>query len=101
MVKLQAQATAALQPAYEKLVAQLPVAKVLGIDESPTKQDPVKSWLWSFVAGRYTVFALRTTRAAKVLQDLLTDAFDGVVNCDRAKMYWHVGRPQCCWAHLK
>lgn len=25
----------------------------------------------------------------------------GVVNCDRAKMYWNVGRPQWCWARLK
>ena len=61
----------------------------------------MKSWLWTFVAGSYTLFALRTTRAATVLQELLTDAFDGVVNCDRAKMYWNVGRPQWCWAHLK
>lgn len=47
------------------------------------------------------MFALRTTRAATVLQELLTDAFDGVVHCDRAKMYWQKGRLQWCWAHLK
>jgi hypothetical protein len=82
-------------------VNQLPAADVLGIDESPTKQAKLKNWLWTFVAGTYTVFALRTTRAATVLHELLTDSFDGVVNCDRAKMYWHVGRPQWCWAHLK
>jgi transposase len=101
VVKLQNQATAALTPAYEELAAQLPAEPVLGIDESPTKQAQVKSWLWTFVADGYTLFALRTTRAATVLQDLLTDAFNGVVNCDRAKMYWNVGRPQWCWAHLK
>jgi transposase len=101
VVKLQNQATAALTPAYEELAAQLPTEPVLGIDESPTKQAQVKSWLWTFVAGRYTLFALRTTRAATILQELLTDGFDGVVNCDRAKMYWNVGRPQWCWAHLK
>jgi transposase len=101
VVKLQHQATVALAPAYEELAAQLPTEPVLGIDESPTKQGPLKSWLWTFVADTYTVFALRTTRAATVLQDLLTDAFEGVVNCDRAKMYWNVGRPQWCWAHLK
>lgn len=101
VVKLQHQATAALTPAYEELAAQLPAEDVLGIDESPTKEGSVKSWLWTFVASRYTVFALRTTRAATILQDLLTDAFDGVVNCDRAKMYWNIGRPQWCWAHLK
>jgi transposase len=101
VVKLQNQATAALTPAYEELAAQLPTERVLGIDESPTKEARLKSWLWTFVASTYTVFALRTTRAATVLQELLTDAFDGVVNCDRAKMYWNVGRPQWCWAHLK
>lgn len=101
VVKLQNQATAAVTPAYEELAAKLPAETVLGIDESPTKQAHVKSWLWTFVAGSYTVFALRTTRAATVLHELLTTAYKGVVNCDRAKMYWKIGRPQWCWAHLK
>ena len=101
VVKLQNQATAALTPPYEELARQLPTKSVLCIDESPTKEARTKSWLWTFVAGSYTFFALRTTRAATVLQNLLTDDFRGVVNCDRAKMYWNVGRPQWCWAHLK
>jgi hypothetical protein len=46
------------------------------------------------------VFAVRGTRAATVLDELLTDAFTGVVVCDRAKMYWGLGRLQWCWAHL-
>lgn len=101
VVKLQDQATAAITPAYDELAAQLPKQPILGIDESPTKQARTKSWLWTFVAASFTVFTLRTTRAATVLQELLTDAFGGVVNCDRAKMYWSVGRPQWCWAHLQ
>jgi transposase len=101
VVKLQQQATAALTPAYEELAKQLPIEDVLAIDESPTKEGKAKAWLWTFVAASYTVFALRTTRAATVLQELLTDVFDGVVHCDRAKMYWRQGRLQWCWAHLK
>lgn len=101
VVKLQDQATAALTPAYEELAAQLPSEAVLGIDESPTKEARKKSWLWTFVAGAYTVFAFRNTRGRVVLEELLTDTYKGVVNCDRAKMYWSVGRPQWCWAHLK
>ena len=101
VVKLQNHATAALTPPYEELAGQLPAEEVLGIDESPTKEARLKSWLWVFVARTYTVFALRTTRAATVLEELLTDGFDGVVNCDRAKMYWNKGRLQWCWAHLK
>jgi transposase len=101
VVKLQQQATAALTPAYEELAQQLPTEDVLAIDESPTKECKAKAWLWTFVATTYTVFALRTTRAATVLQELLTDVFDGVIHCDRAKMYWQKGRLQWCWAHLK
>jgi transposase len=101
VVKLQSQATVALRPPYQEAVAQLPIQEALAIDESPTKEGPVKAWLWTCVAARFTVFALRTTRAATVLHELLTERFDGAVMCDRAKMYWMVGRLQWCWAHLK
>jgi transposase len=100
-VKMQAQVTAALRPAYAELVAALPAQAHLGIDESPTKEATTKSWLWTFVAGLFTVFAVRGTRAATVLTELLTERFAGVVTCDRAKMYWLLGRLQWCWAHLK
>ncbi len=101
VVKLQQQATAALTPPYEEVARCLPAEPILGIDESPTKEGKSKAWLWTFVAPTYTFFALRTTRAATILEDLLTDAFDGVINCDRAKMYWEKGKLQWCWAHLK
>jgi len=100
-VKLQQQATAALRPAYEELAAALPQQSVLGIDETPNKEGPRKAWLWTFVAASFTVFALRLTRATTVLTEFLTDRFGGVVNCDRARMYWALGRLQWCWAHLK
>jgi transposase len=99
-LKMQAQVTQALRPAYEELAAALPSQQHLGIDESPTKEAATKAWLWTFVAGLFTVFAVRGTRAATVLNELLTDTFTGVVGCDRAKMYWGLGRLQWCWAHL-
>jgi len=71
VVKLQQQATAALTPAYQELMQQLPAEEVLAIDESPTKEGKAKAWLWTFVAATYTVFALRITRAATVLEELL------------------------------
>jgi len=101
VVKLQNQATAALRPPYDEAVGQLPKEEILGLDESPTKEGPLKTWLWSCVAATFTVFALRTTRAAPVVQELLGQEFQGVVMCDRAKMYWWLPRLQWCWAHLK
>lgn len=101
MVKLQNQATEALQPAYEELVEALPAQPCIGADETPTKEANTKAWLWTFVAATFTVFAIRGTRAATVLGELLGDMFAGVVNCDRAKMYWSISKLQWCWAHLK
>ena len=100
-VKHQNLATAALRPAYEELTAALPAQPSLNGDESPTKQANTKAWLWTFVATTFTVFALRGSRAATAITELLGETFAGVMSCDRAKMYWQCGRLQWCWAHLK
>lgn len=101
MVALQNRAAAAVQPAYDELAQQLPTEPVLLIDESPTKQGPAQAWVWTFVAAAFTFFACRTSRAAAVPLQLLGAGYAGVINCDRARMYWAFGRLQWCWAHLK
>ena len=100
-VKIQNQVTAAVRPSYETLAAQLPTQEHLNIDETPTKQENGKAWLWTFVACWFTVFAVRPTREATALGAFLGERFGGVVTCDRAKMYWHLGCLQWCWAHLR
>lgn len=100
-VKHQHIATHATRPAYDELAAVLPQQPTLHGDESPTKQAADKAWLWTFVARTFTVFSLRTSRAATVLTELFGAAYAGVMHCDRAKMYWQLGRLQWCWAHLK
>jgi transposase len=101
MVLLQNRAAEAVLPAYEELAEQLPMQTVLNIDESPTKEGQAKAWVWTFVAATFTFFTCRTSRAAEVVKDLLGSAFNGVIHCDRARMYWSFGRLQWCWAHLK
>jgi transposase len=101
MVALQNRAAHAVQPAYDELAQQLPTQPVLLIDESPTKQGQLKAWVWTFVATTFTFFACRTSRAATVPLQLLGACYAGVINCDRARMYWSFGRLQWCWAHLK
>jgi transposase len=101
VVKMQNQATAALRPEYDDLVEKLPAQDQLNIDESPHKQGNLKTWLWAFVAGHFTVFALRLTRKADELYAHVGEEFAGVVNCDRAKMYVGLKKLQWCWAHLK
>ena len=99
-VKIQNQVTAAVQPSYEELAGELPKQERLNIDETGTKEANGKAWLWTFVAGMFTVFAVRATREATALTAFLGEGFGGVVTCDRAKMYWHLGYLQWCWAHL-
>lgn len=101
VVKLQNQATASLRPAYDELAARLPDEPVLAVDESPTKEGAAKAWLWTYVAAAFTLFAVRPSRAATGVTALLGDDFQGVVHCDRARMYLLLDRLQWCWAHLK
>jgi transposase len=100
-VKMQKQVTAAVRPSYEALAAELPKQAQLSIDETGTKEANGKAWLWTFVARTFTVFAVRATREATALTTLLGEQFHGIVNCDRAKMYWFLGSLQWCWAHLR
>jgi transposase len=101
VVKLQNQATCALRPAYDELAARLPHEPVLSLDETPTKEGPAKAWLWTYVAKSFSVFAVRPSREASGVRDLLGESFQGVVHCDRARMYLTLQRLQWCWAHLK
>jgi transposase len=101
VVKLQNQATDALRPAYEELASQLPNQSILALDETPTKEAAAKSWLWTYVASAFTVFAVRSSRQATAVSDLLGKDFAGVVHCDRARMYLSLKQLQWCWAHLQ
>ncbi|RIK79365.1 MAG: hypothetical protein DCC68_13245, partial [Planctomycetota bacterium] len=65
VVKLQHQTTAALRPGYEQLAAQLPAQAHVSLDETPSKEGPTKTWLWTCVAKQFTVFALRATRVRR------------------------------------
>lgn len=100
-VKMQHQVTAALEQPYDELKRSLADEKQLNMDESPTKQANQKAWLWTAVAAKIAVFAIFSSRKGTALPKLLGDTFSGIINCDRAKMYWRAKRLQWCWAHLK
>jgi len=101
VVNMQNVGTSALRPCFHELVDALPQEANLNIDESPTKQQMHKAWLWTFVAINFTVFSLRLSRGAGVLHDWVGLDYPGVVGCDRARMYFFFVLRQWCWAHLK
>jgi hypothetical protein len=68
------------------------------MDETPTKQANVKAWLWTAVAPLFAVFAIFSSCKGDALPKLLGHTFRGIINGDRAKMYWQAKRLQWCWA---
>jgi transposase len=100
-VKMQNQVAAALEQPYHELKQALARQPQLNMDESPTKQGNQKAWLWTAVARCFAVFAIFSSRKGDALPKLLGESFRGIINCDRAKMYWQARRLQWCWAHLK
>ena len=100
-VKMQNQVSAALKQPYEELKGSLASEAVLSMDETPTKQGREKAWLWTAVAATFAVFAIFSSRKGSALPNLLGEKFKGIINCDRAKMYWQASTLQWCWAHLK
>ena len=86
-VKMQNQVTAAVRPSYEALAAELPTQEQLSIDETATKEENGKAWLWTFVARWFTVFTVRATREATALTTFLGEKFRGIVTC--RELYEH------------
>jgi hypothetical protein len=99
-VKIQNQVSKALASPHEELKAALVGEANLNMDETPTKQGNSKAWLWVAVAKTFVVFAVFPSRAATAIAELLGENFGGIVNCDRAKMYFQLKYLQWCWAHL-
>jgi transposase len=100
-VKIQNLVSDALADPYKELRTQLAQQKQLYVDESPTKEDKQKAWLWVAVASMFTVFGIFSKRSRESLVSLVGNYQDIIVNCDRAKMYLDGKQLQWCWAHLK
>ena len=101
MVKIQNRVSDALAEPYEELRSELQNQEQLFVDESPTKQNKSKAWLWVAVAPCFAVFGIFLSRKRAALQALVGNYSGIIINCDRAKMYFNGKRLQWCWAHLK
>ena len=100
-VKIQSRVSDALAAPHEELRSELQNQKQLFIDESPTKQNKSKAWLWVAVAPMFAVFGIFLSRKREALQQFVGKYKGIIINCDRAKMYFDGKRLQWCWSHLK
>ncbi len=76
---------------------------VINADETGWRTNGGKRFLWVFLAARYVVYTIETTRSSAVLIRLLGAVFQGILCSDRFSGYlkYHKGRAQFCWAHLE
>lgn len=100
-VKIQNLVSEALSEPYKQLRGELTKQKQLYVDESPTKEQSLKAWLWVAVAPTFAVFGIFGNRSRESLVSLVGDYSKIILNCDRAKMYLDGRKLQWCWAHLK
>jgi transposase len=100
-VKIQNLVSDSIPEPYEQLREELENQRQLFVDESPTKQQRLKAWLWVAGAPMFTVFVIFGNRSRKSLVSLVGDYSGIILNCDRAKMYLNGKRLQWCGAHLK
>jgi transposase len=97
---MQTIASRALAAPHEELRQALAAERNVHMDETPTKEANGKAWLWTAVTSNFAVFSVFSSRAATAITALLGEDFKGIINCDRAKMYYVAKHLQWCWAHL-
>lgn len=97
------EASQAVSAPCQELERHLKEEPVLNVDETGWRTNGDKRFLWAFVAARYVVYTVASTRSSEVLIRLLGAVFQGVLCSDRFSAYlkYHSGNAQFCWAHLK
>jgi transposase len=85
--KLVGKVSDSLLDPYEHLMALLPKADVLNVDETGHKENGKRLWTWCFRASLYTVFKISPSRGSDVLVEVLGKEFDGALGCDYFSAY--------------
>ena len=93
----------AVQAPYEDLHQALPTERVLNGDETGSRTNGEKRWVWVLCSSWFVFYHIATSRGVEVLVQLLGAAFEGILCSDRCPTYlsYHKGLAQFCWAHLQ
>jgi transposase len=70
-------------------------------DETGWRLDGKKSWVWAFVNERLAYYEVNRSRGRKVVRNILTDSFKGVLITDFYGVYFNLPyKKQKCLVHL-
>jgi transposase len=91
----------AVQSEYDAILNKIRGVPILYVDETGIHVQGEKQWAWTFTTPSETFFVIRKSRGMKVLVEILTRRFKGIIVCDGWKPYAKfTKRLQRCWAHL-
>jgi transposase len=101
ILDLTRRAADAFRSEYEEILDRIRTAEVLYVDETSIKVQGKKYWIWAFTTPVETFVVIRKSRGMKVLLEVLTRGFKGIIVCDGWAPYSRfTDRIQRCWAHL-
>ena len=88
---------------YQELAEALPSEPVLNSDETGSRTNGDKRWVWVLCSPWFVFYHIACCRGMEVLVQLLGAAFAGILCSDRCPTYlsYHRGLAQFCWAHLQ
>ena len=91
----------AVRSEYDAILNKIRNPPILYVDETGIHVQGEKHWIWTFTTPSETFFVIRKSRGTKVLIEVLTRRFRGIIVCDGWKPYDRfTNRIQRCWAHL-
>jgi len=93
----------AVEGPYTELEQALPSQPVLNCDETGSRTNGAKRWVWVLCSSWFVFYHIACSRGVEVLVQLLGKAFAGILCSDRCPTYlsYHKGLAQFCWAHLQ
>jgi transposase len=100
---LEAEMSAALQPAHAQAQEAVRDAKVKNVDETGWKEAGKRRWLWLASTAQVACYLIHTGRGAAALLALLGGKIKGIFISDRWRVYERIRLScrQICWAHLQ
>jgi len=100
---LEAEMSAALQPAHAQAQEAVRDAKVKNVDETGWKEHRKKRWLWLACTASVACYLIYAGRSTAGLMALLGNKLKGIFVSDRWSVYncIKLSCRQICWAHLQ
>src|SRR5450432_3022471 len=105
LAKIVQKVSASLEQTYEELLAALPGATRLNVDETGHPDQGKRMWTWCFRASLFTLYRIDPSRGSDVLIEVLGREFNGLLGCDYFSAYRKYMKDfgvqvQFCLAHL-